>query len=407
MSPPAPSAPLGILTLASDQTINSANPAFCQLCGYTAGELAGRRLDTLLSAGQAETVPQRLQQLSQPGAEGFAAEFHFEGRQGESLRCWVSAVPAAAGGATLHVTAPAWLPVAKLEPLLHSSCAGVVVTDCALNIVAVNHGFSRVTGYREAEVVGQTPHILKSGRHGDDFYRHMWRSIKRHGCWHGEVWNRHRDGRIYAERLLISTIADERQQVQHYLGLFYDISAEVSRRDNLDLLAHSDTLTGLPNRRWFNRHLELALARQPVLRDGLAVLFVDLDGFKAINDNHGHHVGDAVLRHIAQRLASCVREHDDVARWGGDELVVALHGVGAHEQVEAIAAKILDTLAQPLRVDGSLFHVTVSIGIALHPNHGSSAEALIERADQAMYAAKHAGRNQYAIAPDATANVSL
>jgi diguanylate cyclase (GGDEF)-like protein/PAS domain S-box-containing protein len=297
--------------------------------------------------------------------------------------------------------------VGVLEPLLHSSCAGVIVTDSALNIVAVNHGFSRVTGYGEAEVVGQTPHILKSGRHGDNFYRHMWRSIRRRGCWHGEVWNRHRNGRIYAERLLISTITDERHRVQHYLGLFYDISAEVSRRDNLDQLAHSDALTGLPNRRWFNHHLELALARQPVLRDGLALLFVDLDGFKAINDNHGHHAGDAVLRHTAQRLAGCLREHDDVARWGGDELVVALHGVGAHQQVEAIAAKILDTLAQPLRVDGSLFRVTVSIGIALHPNHGSSAEALIEQADQAMYAAKHAGRNRYAIAQDASAGLPL
>ncbi len=294
----------------------------------------------------------------------------------------------------------AWGVKADLEMQLaatvfDASSNAIVITDTRNRIIAVNAAFCEITGYADTEAIGQTPTILSSGRHDASFYKAMWNSLSDTGVWIGEVWNRRKDGEIYAEWLTINTVKNSRGEITHYVAIFSDITEHKQTEEHVRHLAHYDALTDLPNRTLFNDRLGQALIQAHRNRCKAAVMFLDLDRFKVINDTLGHSVGDLLLQEAALRLKGCVREGDTVSRQGGDEFVVLLPEIADEEDVYAVAQKLLNAIAQSFMLDGHELHVSASIGVSFYPNDGADAETLMKNADVAMYRAKEMGRNNY------------
>ena len=283
---------------------------------------------------------------------------------------------------------------------------GVVITDAQTRILAVNQSFTRITGYAESEVLGQTPRVLHSGRHDQGFYAWLWASLIRSGEWHGEIWNRRKSGEVYPEWLTISAVPDQSGQTTHYVAVFSDISQLKRSEERLDFLAHHDALTGLPNRVLLQDRLAHAIRRARRDAGSFALLFVDLDGFKEVNDTLGHAVGDRVLVVVAQRLGERLRAADTLARQGGDEFLILLDGGTDATGAAAAADSCLSVLAEPILVDTHAIHVSASIGIALFPADGVEVETLLQSADLAMYRAKEHGRGHYQFhTPEMTAAI--
>jgi diguanylate cyclase (GGDEF)-like protein len=223
----------------------------------------------------------------------------------------------------------------------------------------------------------------------------MWEELKLSGQWQGEIWNRNRQGDIYLEWLSIAAVRDEEGNISHYIGIFSDITSEKENEERLHYLAHYDQLTNLPNRILFTDRLKHALAMARRARNQVAVMFLDLDGFKAINDSLGHTTGDKLLRLVAERLTDCLRESDTVARFGGDEFTIVLPAIDDEESVAKIARKITEEVARPYLINSHRASVTTSIGISLYPADGQQAHTLIQKADKAMYHAKRHGKNHH------------
>jgi diguanylate cyclase (GGDEF)-like protein/PAS domain S-box-containing protein len=284
-----------------------------------------------------------------------------------------------------------------LANVYEHSGEAILVTNAENRIISVNRAFTRFTGYSLADVQGQNPRMLSAGRSAPADYAAMWRAIREQGGWQGEVWDRRKDGSCYPKLLTISTLKDEGGRVTHYIGNFSDISERKTAEEQIHHLAHHDVLTGLPNRLSLQQRLEQAIvgARRDDRR--LAVMFIDLDQFKTINDTLGHPVGDKLLIEVARRLLGCVRESDIVARLGGDEFVVVMtdlvddnvHGV------PVMASKIVRLLSSSFHIDGRKLHSTPSIGISVLPTDGDDVETLMKNADTAMYHAKAQGRNNF------------
>jgi len=281
------------------------------------------------------------------------------------------------------------------EKVIESSLEGIMITDANSIIVSVNPAFTRLTGYSADEVVGKSPALLSSGRHDKTFYDAMWRCLRETGHWQGEVWNRRKSGEIYPELLTIAAITDRDGKLTHYAALFSDITELKESEERIRHLAYYDALTGLPNRRLLEDRLRVALAHAHRNRRQLALLFVDLDRFKRINDTLGHEVGDQLLVAIAQRLRDGVREDDTVARMGGDEFIVVLSDIENPEHAVQIARRLIDSLKTPVFVGGSELVVTTSIGISIYPDDSEDAALLLKNADIAMYRAKDTGRNSF------------
>ncbi len=272
---------------------------------------------------------------------------------------------------------------------------GMLVTDARKRILRVNSAFTQITGYTEQESIGKTPKILRSGLHDAAFYEEMWGSIRRTGGWQGEIYNRRKNGEIYPERLSISAVKDASGKVSNYVGVLVD--------ETVRNLAFYDALTHLPNRRLLNDRVSQAMVASKRNGHYGAVMFLDLDNFKPLNDNHGHDIGDLLLIEVAKRISACVREMDTVARLGGDEFVVVLRELTANReestrQAAAIAEKIRTTLALPyvltIQPNDQIEHrCSSSIGVVLFNDHETGAEEVLKQADLAMYRAKKAGRN--------------
>lgn len=273
---------------------------------------------------------------------------------------------------------------------------GIFITDIEGRILDVNKAFSEITGYTRKEVLGANPRLWKSERHDADFYRAMWSSITRWGQWRGEIWNRHKDGNVYPAQLTISSISGDHDHPTHYVALFSDITNLKQSEEQLERLAHHDPLTELPNRLLFNARLSHALEHSRRANQRLALLFIDLDRFKHINDSFGHGVGDELLRQVAGRLTGCMREEDTVARIGGDEFIVLLESIGEPTHVVVAAEKIIDNFALPFQLQEREVFISPSIGISIYPRDGSDCGSLLRNADTAMYRAKEAGRNGFA-----------
>ncbi len=278
--------------------------------------------------------------------------------------------------------------------VFESASEGIVIASTQPAIVAVNPAFTRITGYSEQEVLGKNPNILSSGRQDALFYRELWESLLRTGRWQGELWNRRKNGELYPEWLTISAVQDGQGQISHYVATFSDISKLKESEDKLAFLAHHDPLTHLPNRIMLDRYLQRSLQKSVQRGIAVAVLFLDLDEFKYINDTWGHPCGDRVLQLVAQRLLHCIGSSAKLTRHGGDEFVLVVEAASPPE-LEQLAGKLLQTLETPFATDNREFHISGSIGISLYPQHGSDADTLIKNADAAMYEAKRQGRNRF------------
>lgn len=384
------------------------NRAACRMLGYDADELVAQSAHDLFHTHCVDTpvasedCPIRLLPLH--GGTYVGGNDLFRRRDGSCLRVAVTSSPLREEGRITGAVVMFRDVSAEFEArarLLQTDTAfrnlaeAVVVTDANANIQAVNNAFTSITGYTEDEVVGRNPRVLASGRHDKTFYRDMWEAISDTGAWQGEIWNRRKNGDVYPEWLNITAIRDGDGRVTSYVSVFSDITEMRRKEERLRELAFHDQLTGLPNRAYFQQLFQHAVRRAQRQGSCFALLYLDLDRFKQINDTLGHMVGDRLLQAVALRIRDAVRAEDVVARLGGDELTVLMEGVNHGEEPARVARKLLEALREPFEIEQKQLHVTVSIGISLFPQDGQDTVTLLKNADAAMYLAKQRGRNDY------------
>jgi diguanylate cyclase (GGDEF)-like protein/PAS domain S-box-containing protein len=276
----------------------------------------------------------------------------------------------------------------------HASVA-MVLTDGAQRILSVNAAFEQITGYAASEVLGLTPTRLSAGHQGFNFHRNIWDFVAENGFWEGEVWDRRKDGAIYPKQMRIATICDEAGQTTHFVATFADVSEAKAQLERFDYLAHHDQLTNLPNRLALDGHLDALLDGAVPGINRLALLIIDLDNFKTVNDSLGHHAGDRLLAEIARRMSGEMDRTTRLFRLGGDEFVVVQEQFDGNVALTGLLDRLVRAIGQPCDIDDHALHCTPSIGISLYPEHGRDGLTLIRNADAAMYAAKAAGRNNH------------
>ncbi|WP_409267719.1 EAL domain-containing protein [Massilia sp. BHUDP2] len=386
-----------------ERRIVSANRRAEALFGYGEAELVGRSTE-LLFPGRAEYERLWLEQYPKiAGGLDAGEEIQFRRRDGSSFWLLVS-------GCALDSARPnegsIWvfaditerkLAEEKLRlsaTVLEHIADGVMVLDVHGRVLATNPAFTQITGFTEMEALGQQSSLTRPGRHDDPLYGQMWRDLLEAGFWRGERWETRKNGECYLEWLTVSSVRDDNDEVTHYVCVFSDITEVKQSQDKLDHLAHHDPLTALPNRLLFHDRLQHAMVRCARAGQQLAVLFIDLDRFKNVNDTLGHHVGDLLLKQVAGQLSACLREGDTLARLGGDEFIVLLEDVGGPGAAH-VAEKLMALFEQPLTVSGYELFVTGSVGISLFPQDATDLNMLIRNADVAMYQAKARGRNGY------------
>jgi len=284
--------------------------------------------------------------------------------------------------------------------VVESASEAVVITNVRNQIEYVNPAFTTITEYRAEDVIGQNPSMLQSGRHDAEFYLGMWDQIRKTGRWRGEIWNRRKSGEFYAEWLSIVAIKDPAGNTTHHIAIFSDITHRKEDEERVWRQANYDVLTGLPNRALFLDRLSQAVRQSRREGKKFALMFLDLDGFKRVNDTLGHAAGDILLQQTAARLTECMRSSDTVARLAGDEFTCILSGIRGREDAAMVAAKILDRLSEPYDLDGKEGHVRGSIGIAVFPDNSTDGSVLLQLADQAMYKVKKSGKNNFEFVPE-------
>jgi len=281
------------------------------------------------------------------------------------------------------------------QRILENTPIGVMVVDTNFSIQYINRSFEQITGYSAVEALAQNPSILHSGKHDRNFFKAMYNDIKNHGYWQGEIWNRKKNGDVYPEWLSITALTDDHDEISHYIGMFSEITAQEHVQERLRTLAYYDVLTSLANRALFNDELERLIKNN--IDKNLCVIFLDLDGFKRINDSFGHQVGDRLLVDFAKRLKRNTRDADIVARWGGDEFIIAIEVSDADIGIPHFCNKQLKMLSFPFALDGRDWSVSASIGVSIFGDNARTAHDLVRNADLAMYQAKRRGKNRYEI----------
>ncbi len=398
--------PTSIVITSTAPAIEYANPHFFRTTGYTPAEVLGAN-PRVLQSGQ--TSPATYQAMWAELVAGRVWQGEFVNRRKSGVLYTESATIAPLvddqGRITHYLGIKQDITAAKeAEKALRLAASvvantheGVMVCDAMQRIIEVNPAFTRITGYPAAEALGRKPSLLSSGRRSREQYPAMWQALHQHGHWQGEFWNRHKSGSLYAAASTINALRDADGQVTHYVSVFSDVTERKHQQEQLERLAHFDPLTGLPNRALLADRLQQALARAQRARQGLAVCFMDLDGFKAVNDAHGHDAGDDLLAEVARRLQGSIRAGDTAARLGGDEFVLLLGGLRHPRECEDTVRRVLHAVALPIEVEGHTVHVSGSMGITVYPQDGRDAEQLLRQADQAMYQAKQRGRNRYVL----------
>ena len=338
--------------------------------------------------------------------EGKASvEFELELPDGKSIKIRTAGVVAQISKGNIEVCRMAFIEVTEhriaelklrlTSKVLENTQEGIMLTDAHQRIIAVNPAFLKMTGYDSEEIIGYTPSILKSGHHDEEFYSVMNASFKENDGWQGEIWNRRKNGEIYQEWANIKVIRKNDGEIDCYIGIFSDISNQEAMKQRSKELAYYDELTGLANRSLLYNRLQHALAQSRRGGSLMAVLFLDLDHFKVINDKYGHCAGDSVLKEAAERFIYCVREGDTLSRLGSDEFVAILRNIGDVEVPAQIAARMVEVLEKPFLIDNDELFLTASVGISVFPNDGDEVMVLLKNADIAMSYAKEMGRNNY------------
>jgi diguanylate cyclase (GGDEF)-like protein/PAS domain S-box-containing protein len=273
---------------------------------------------------------------------------------------------------------------------------GIMITDQDARIIDCNEAFTQITGYSRDEALGHSPRFLRSGRHDDTYFAEFWQALNTQGHWHGEIWNRRKNGEVFAELLTVSAVCDHLGRVTHYVGLFSDITELKEQQRRLELDAYHDALTGLPNRSLFADRLRQAMSQAVRYQSRIAVVFIDLDGFKQVNDRYGHDAGDQLLVHLAGQMKKVLRESDTLSRLGGDEFVCVARDLDNDEQGRVLLNRLLIVLSESVVIDNQLLQVSASVGATFYPQNGDiDAEQLLRQADQAMYQAKLSGKNRF------------
>ena len=390
-----------LLSRQSDGLLLEVNEGFCRLTGYDFNPPIDQ---TSFDLGIWVDLNERKRLIDQLGRDGFVRDFscHLRRSDGQIRLCELSARPLPIGGVDCMLTiardiTERHLMQEKLQlaaTVFENTAEGVLITDTDQRISAVNRAFSEITGYSEIEALGQTPRLLASGQHDSAFYAAMWHQLTAEGHWQGEIYNKRKNGELYPGWLTISAVRNNERAITHFVAVFADISSLKHAQAKLDYQAHHDPLTGLPNRALFENRLQAVLTCSQVSNRQGAVLFLDLDRFKHINDSLGHPVGDLLLKGIAQRLKEQVRDVDTVARLGGDEFIILLPGLHKPSDAQAIANKLLACFVAPFQAGEHEFFTSASIGTSLYPQDGTDVATLIRNADAAMYRSKAKGRNR-------------
>lgn len=396
-------APVGYLTLDEEGCTVEINPAGASLLGRERESIIGKRFISWLAKDEKPLFRSHLREvfrsrdksviglrIKTPGGilRDLRLESRLTDRPGPPLYCHSVLTDQSD---RMKAEEAARLTACVIE----NTAEGIMITDAHRIIRAVNPAFEKSTGYSAGEAIGHTPALLKSGRHDKNFYHEIWSAINTFGKWQGEVWNRHKSGEIYPEWLSINAVKNSSGKVTHYVGIFSDAHTQEDILERLHYLAYYDGLTGLPNRRLFLDRLSISIAQ--ARREGymLALMFIDLDNFKQINDRLGHRIGDSLLIAVTERMKACLRDCDTLARLGGDEFTVILPNLPQSDATTHVATKFLESLANPVLVEEHELHVSASIGISIFPEDGDDAESLLNHADIAMYQIKKSGRNGY------------
>lgn len=399
----------GLLLCTREGEIIDANPAFLKIVGRTLEELQTFNYFDLIALNYVDREKERFKNLLE------------EGSMSPCESCYINRVaqrvPIKLSGelVSMNQSVYAWLSIEDIsdfkkreaELLLSSvvfenSQEAIIITDSQKRIIKVNKAFTEVTGYSSDEVMGISPRFLKSGRHDASFYEEMFQEIDRRGTWHGEIWNKRKDGTVYPCLQSISAVHDENHKLIRYVSILTDISMQKAYEQQLYDDAHHDTLTGLPNRLYFEQKFDQTLLRAQYAQQKFALFFIDLNRFKEVNDTMGHDAGDLLLQSVAHSLKEGVRSEDVVARLGGDEFVVIIATISHADEAVNIARHLMEKAHQATRIKGYTVEPSLSIGIAIYPDHGTERSTLLKCADQAMYHAKHNTQEFYYLFPTDT-----
>lgn len=391
----------GIHVMGPDGHVTMANDSFCRMTGYTREEMLGMHISQWEANFTEDEIKANIARLLEQGTLTFETQRRH--KDGQLLDVEVSAVAVEINGQKLIYCAERDISERKrIEEelslaalVLKNSSDGMVVTDADNRIIAVNPAFSKITGFSLEEVKGKNPKIFNSGKHDRAFFQELWGSLLSKGFWQGEIWDKRKNGDIHAKWLSINTVLDKNGAIYRYVAIFSDITERKQSEKLIWKQANFDILTELPNRRMFIEQLQMAVIKSARSKLPLALLLIDLDQFKEVNDTLGHAVGDSLLKEAARRIRSCVRNSDTVARLGGDEFVVILTELPDVKHVEDIAQKFINSLAESFDLGGEVVYISASVGITLFPDDVDNIEDLMKNADQAMYEAKKNGRNRF------------
>ncbi|MFI8483338.1 bifunctional diguanylate cyclase/phosphodiesterase [Pseudomonas sp. NPDC078700] len=390
-----------LITRLEDGVLLDANEGFARITGLSAKQALNHSTMELGLWSEPEQRSYVLRQIQKHGSvRDFTAAIATV--DGSVRMCELSAQPMTIGDQACLLTIARDVTDRHLmqEKLLQAATVfentaeGVMITDIDQRITAINRAFTEITGFTESEILGNRASMLSSGRHDRNFYAQMWQQLTRNGHWQGEIWNKRKNGELFPEWLTISAVRNSLDQITHYVGVFADITPLKQAQAKLDYQAHHDSLTGLPNRLLFETRLQNELDRDQDSERHGAVLFMDLDRFKHINDSLGHPVGDQLLKSIAERLKYQLTEQDTVARLGGDEFIILLPGLKTRDQASQTAEKLLACFSEAFSVEQHQFFISASIGLSLYPEDAQDVASLIKNADTAMYQSKAKGRNR-------------
>jgi diguanylate cyclase (GGDEF)-like protein/PAS domain S-box-containing protein len=401
-------APIGIINISLDSRHIAVNQAYCDLLGYDQGELLAKNFMEITRSQDQSTIGKSIEQMLKGDIANFCLESQLLHKNHSLVYCRLSMRLNYRPDGSPHYFIAAVENISErkqYEDKLRLAASvfthareGIMITDPDGTIVDVNETFSQITGYSHDEVIGKTPRILHSGKHDKAFYAAMWHDLTEKGHWYGEIWNRHKNGEIYAEMQNVSAVRDDEGNTKHYVSLFSDITLIKGHEQKLEHIAHYDPLTNLPNRVLLADRLQQAMHQVQRREHQLVVVFLDLDGFKAINDNHGHKAGDQLLMTVALRMKETLRESDTLARLGGDEFIAVLTDLTDIESSVPMLTRLLSAAAQPVHIADLTLQVTASLGATVYPQIVDiDADQLLRQADQAMYQAKLAGKNRYYI----------